>query len=261
MITEYFTAAEMLAKVMARSCNEPLLSDFKYLKSESAFRLKVKDGWYRLALVHSRIPSWWMKSRDDSEICADFLQIIPAASRRFDILWKWLEEYAADDEWKRKIRKLSDALINPKNFQLPEFFYFSLDGSNFEQEYHRLYMMIEILVEAIFHYPTIECFYNQEVKQYLKIPPHTMGFIGTFPYLLVSRIVDINNYSTLKSTMNQYYKKEKELDMFDYKTYEPKIPVMIERLEQLGDEIRAQRTPMPGIDHDPIWDKIRERIR
>ena len=36
--------------------------------------------------------------------------------------------------------------------------------------------------------------------------------------------------------------------------------MMIERLEQLGDEIRAQRTPMPGIDHDPMWDKICERI-
>lgn len=35
--------------------------------------------------------------------------------------------------------------------------------------------------------------------------------------------------------------------------------MMIERIEQLGDEIRAQRTP-PCIDYDPIWDKIRERI-
>ncbi len=260
MITESFTTVEMLAKVTERLCDNPLLFDFKYLKSESAFRLKTKDGWYRLTLVHSRIPAWWMKSLDNSEISSDFLQIIPSASRRFDILWKWLEKYAVDMDWKKKIRQLSNVLINPKYFQLPECFYFSLDGSNFEQEYHRLYMMIEMLIEAIFRYPTIECLYNQEVKQYIKTPPFSMGFIGIFPRLLLARIVDSNNYHDLKASINQYILKKKELNLPDYMVYESKIPAMFERLEQLGDEIRAQRTPMPDIDHDPIWDQIQARL-
>ncbi|MEY8607487.1 hypothetical protein [Muribaculum intestinale] len=260
MKTKIKTCAEMLSDIMMKLRDEPLLSDFKYLKSYDSFRLKVKDGWYEIYLSHSRIPHWWMKSRDGSEITADFLQIIPSSSRRFDVMWKWFEEFYPYEV--SRVRGFNNIYIKPEDYDIPNEFYFSLDGGNFDKEYHRLYLMLEILAEGIFEYNTLDSVFNRKVKMYLSdnIEKPPFGVVWIFEDLLLTRIVKPANYSALKKVMEQHLKRLSNNKEPNYLDYESKIPVMIERLEELGDEIRAQRTPMPGIDHDPIWDKIRERI-
>ena len=252
--------AEMLAKVTERLCNEPLLSDFKYTKSNVVFKLKVSDGCYKIFLWCDRIPSWWLKSKDGSELDEDFLQIHPYAFRHFDILCHWLRDFVHCE--KKQVRKINNIMLEPRDFDIDNDFYFCLDGSNFEKEYHRLYMMLEILMEKIFEFPTLESLYERKVKDYpiSGIGNHPNGITWIFPELMLSRIIDPDNYSVIKNIMKGYIYELKEINHPAYKLYESKIPAMFERLEQLGDEIRAQRTPMPGIDHDPIWDQIRARL-
>lgn len=260
MKTKIKTCAEMLSDIMMKLRDEPLLADFKYLKSDDSFRLKVKDGWYKIYLSHSRIPHWWMGSRDGSEITADFLQIIPSSSRRFDFMWKWFEEFYPYEV--SSVRGFNNIYIKPEDYDIPNEFYFSLDGGNFDKEYHRLYMMLEILVEGIFEYNTVDSIFNRKVKMYLsdniEKPPH--GVVWIFEDLLLTRIVKPADYSALKKVMEQHLKRLSNAKEPNYLNYESKIPVMIERLEKLGDEIRTTRTSEVGIDHDPIWDKIRERL-
>ena len=252
--------AEMLAKIMAKLGSEPLFYDFKYLKSDVAFKLKVNDGWYKITLVHSRIPSWWLKSKDGSEPDVDFLQIHPYAFRRFDKLCHWLRNFVNYE--KKYVNYITNIIIQPKDYDIPDEFYFCLDGSNFEKEYHRLYMMLEILMEKIFEFPTLESLYERKVKDYpiSGIGNHPTGLMWIFPELLLSRIINPDNYPAIKDLMNGYLIELKEIDEPNYREYKSKIPAMFERLEQLGDEIRAQRTPMPDIEHDPIWDQIQARL-
>ena len=153
-------------------------------------------------------------------------------------------------------------MLHPKDYDIPNEFYFCLDGSNFEKEYHRLYMMLEILMEKILEFPTLESPYERKVKDYpiSGIGNHPTGLMWIFPELLLSRIINPDNYPAIKDLMNGYLIELKEIDEPNYREYKSKIPAMFERLEQLGDEIRTTRIPTPDIDHDPIWDKILERI-
>ena len=254
----------MYNRVLELLRQEPILRDFRYLKSQGSFKMKISDGWYEIGLVHSRVSGWQMRALDGSKVLSDFLEITPYASRRFNILWEWYEEYVRTDIFNiRDFRNKPSVVIGGRDYGIPDDFFFCLDGSNFEKEYHRLYLMIEDLMERIFDYATLKNVYDRDVKKYLIESPdkYINGIQWFLGDMLLGRIVDPDNYSILRETMQKHMQELKKRGEPNYEYYEPKIPEIISKLERVGDEYRAKYKPSPEIDHDPIWDTIQARLK
>ena len=254
------SSKEMFDRIVNRLIQEPLLSDFKYMKSMNSFKLNVADGWYKISISHNYTPGWQLRALDGSKITTDFLEITPCASRRFNILWEWFEEFANCE--KSILRYRGSVTVRGRDYGVPEEFYFSLDGSNFDKEYHRLWLMIEGLMDAIFDYHTLLALYNHKVKKYLtEGVPQAYYFISlAFVDLMLCRIVAPEDYPAMKKVIYEYLQLLKTQENPNYEYFEPKIPEIIAKLERVGDEYRAKYKPSPEIDHDPIWDTIQARL-
>ncbi|MDE5882159.1 MAG: hypothetical protein K2H60_10550 [Muribaculaceae bacterium] len=171
---------------------EPLLQDFKYVKSEYAFVKKVDGVKYWLHLYHFFTFNISMT-------------IQPATYVRYDVLEKWWGKF--DFISARDHRAIYTAGVSTDMIGFYPFFDFDYDGSNFDEMYPLLREATIQCAEYTFStFKTLEDFYKEKVLPVLKgkeIPPQ-LGCKWVFEYLTVCRIVHPEFYEKLKEVVMYY---------------------------------------------------------
>ncbi|MDE5882161.1 MAG: hypothetical protein K2J63_01290 [Muribaculaceae bacterium] len=177
---------------------EPILQDFKYVKSEYAFVKRVNGVKYWLHLYHVFTFNISMT-------------IQPAAYVRYDVLEKWWERF--DFRSTRDHRGLYTVGVSTDMIGFYPFFDFDYDGSNFDEMYPLLREATIQCVEYTFStFKTMEDFYKEKVLPILegKNEPPQLGSTWVFEYLTAGRILYPESYEKIKEIV-MYYVEQRTL--------------------------------------------------
>ena len=171
---------------------EPILQDFKYVKSRYSFIKRVDGITYSLELRHHFLFNVYMT-------------IYPESAVRYDVLQKWWENFDF-----RSIKDQRDSCTTGVTSHMMGFlpdFNFDYDGSNFDELYPKLREAALGCIKYILStFKTIEDFYNVTVSRILtgeKEPPQ-LGHTWVFEYLTACRILHPESYEKLKEVVMYY---------------------------------------------------------
>ena len=213
---------------------EPLLKDFKYVKSKYAF-IKV-DGEirYKLDLVH----------RFTFNL---FMDIQPSCDGRYDIVQRWYEKFS-----RISLRDLRDHFTIgvysvPCQFGMQDEYAFRYDESDFEEVYGKMIVVIRKMLENIMTtFRTLEDYYRLVVKPVLtggKMPNN--GAEWVFNYLTAALLVDPANYEEVKRVIMEHVAMLTERDEPNIMWYDGKwdeIFAYLESLDFSSGKAREQKT-------------------
>lgn len=201
---------------------EPLLQDFKYVKSEYAFVKRADGVKYWLELYHFFTFNISMT-------------IQPAAYVRYEVLEKWWGKF--DFRSTRDRRSLYTAGVSTDMMGFYPFFVFDYDGSDFDEMYPKFREAALGCIDHILsNFKTTKDFYNVKVLPILegKEEPPQLGSTWVFEYLTAGRILHPESYEKLKEIVMHYVSQRtisEEPNIMEYKGKWDEILAYLESLD------------------------------
>ncbi|MDE6768593.1 MAG: hypothetical protein K2J78_02585 [Muribaculaceae bacterium] len=187
---------------------EPILQDFKYVKSKYSFIKRVDGIRYDLCLDHQFFFNIEMS-------------ISPIASVRYEVLHKWHEKFnfkSIRDQRDNYTVGTSTIMVGYDHL-----YRFKYGGENFDEVYPKLREAIIKCMEYTFTtFSTMEDFYREKVLPILeeKESAPWCGDDWVFEYLTVCRILHPESYKKLKNVVMDHVNgltKAEEPNIMEYK--------------------------------------------
>ena len=211
---------------------EPLLKDFKYVKSKYSFVMDKNGLKYILELRHHFTFNL-------------FLDIHPSCLGYYYILERWFEKFS-----RISVRDLRDGFTigvysSARQFDMQEDYTFRYDESDFEEVYGKMIVVIRKMLENLTTtFRTVEDYYRLVVKPVLtggKMPIN--GAEWVFNYLTAALLVDPANYEEVKRVIMEHVAMLTERDEPNIMWYDGKWDEIFAYLESLDFSSGKAREP------------------
>ena len=214
---------------------EPLLKDFKYVKSKSIFVKKVDNIHYILDLYHVFTFNYWVN-------------VYPTTAIRYDILHKWYEKFSFRTVRDQRNSCTCGTGYWPQRLGLEECYSFLYSEEDFDEVYPQLLQTVRCLIQETFpKFTSLKDFYDRVIAPVLTgesdLPNLSADWV--FEYLSATRIVAPDKYEEVKKVVMSHVKEmtaKGEPNIMEYVGKWDEIFAYLESLDFSSGKAREPKT-------------------
>ena len=214
---------------------EPLLKDFKYVKSKSIFVKKVDNIHYILDLYHVFTFNFWVN-------------VYPTTAIRYDILHKWFEKFSFRTVRDQRNTYTSGTACWPQLLGLESCYSFLYSEEDFDEVYPQLLQTVRCLIQETFpKFTSLKDFYDRVIAPVLTgesdLPNLSADWV--FEYLSATKIVAPDKYEEVKKVVMSHVKEmtaKGEPNLIEYVGKWDEIFAYLESLDFSSGKAREPKT-------------------